>query len=72
MKVSGGPRSGRTLIVLDGQNRVATPGEVIYVPHHTAHRIESLSEVTLVELAVGDFDEGDVERLSDRYGRSSP
>jgi mannose-6-phosphate isomerase-like protein (cupin superfamily) len=64
--------SGEALVVLDGQQRVVTSGEVVYVARRTVHRVEGLSEVALVEVALGDYDEGDVERLSDRYGRSSP
>jgi mannose-6-phosphate isomerase len=41
-----------------------------FVPRGTAHRIAaSDSPVVFLEISFGDFDENDITRLEDRYGR---
>ena len=45
-------------------------GDDAFVPRETHHRIETKeSSLTILELAFGDFDENDIVRLEDRYGR---
>lgn len=42
-----------------------------FIPRGTAHRIEAGDEaVVILEISFGDFDEKDITRLEDRYGRS--
>lgn len=43
--------------------------EPFYVPAGTIHRLESSDGGTLVEISYGQFDEDDIERLDDIYGR---
>lgn len=43
--------------------------EPFYVPAGTIHRLSSENGGTLVEIAYGQFDENDIERLEDIYGR---
>ena len=48
-----------------------TAGQDCFVPRGTIHRIESGSlGLVFLELAFGDFDEEDIERLADKYGRA--
>jgi mannose-6-phosphate isomerase-like protein (cupin superfamily) len=48
----------------------ATIGKEFYIPRTTAHRISAGTEgLSILEIATGDFDENDITRLSDRYGR---
>jgi mannose-1-phosphate guanylyltransferase/mannose-1-phosphate guanylyltransferase/mannose-6-phosphate isomerase len=45
-------------------------GDEQFVPRETNHRLETTdSELVILELAFGDFDENDIVRLDDRYGR---
>lgn len=44
--------------------------EPFYVPAGTIHRLSSVTGGTLVEIAYGQFDENDIERLEDVYGRA--
>ena len=45
-------------------------GVTCFIPRETHHRIASGSSVlTFLELAFGDFDENDIIRLEDKYGR---
>ena len=69
-----------TLRVLDGRVAFFTgtdverlercdlaPGEVFHIPPGLIHRMEALTDVTLLEVSTADLD--DVVRLADRYGR---
>ncbi|MEN9621859.1 MAG: hypothetical protein RLZZ67_293 [Candidatus Parcubacteria bacterium] len=48
----------------------ANPGNEFFVPRTTAHRISAGADgLSILEIATGDFDENDIIRLSDRYGR---
>jgi len=54
-----------------GDSRVPlSPGGDHFVPREIHHRLEGgTSTLDLLELAFGDFDEGDIVRLEDKYGR---
>jgi mannose-6-phosphate isomerase len=49
----------------------AEPGETVWVPAHTLHRMANKSDQPgrLLEIAFGDFDEADIVRLEDDYAR---
>ena len=57
-----------------GEGRVPLhPGADCFVSRETKHRIEGGSAtLVFLELAFGDFDENDIVRLDDRYGRAAP
>ena len=55
--------------ILGDEAVVVKPGDFLYVPKGKAHRMKGITDVTWVEVSVGQFDEGDIERLDDRYGR---
>jgi mannose-6-phosphate isomerase-like protein (cupin superfamily) len=46
-------------------------GKMYEVPLGAKHRIEGSSDqsLTIMEISLGDFDEGDIVRLEDAYGR---
>lgn len=44
-------------------------GEFFCVPLGTHHRLESKKGAVIVEVALGDFDENDIVRIEDDYGR---
>ena len=47
------------------------PGEKIFIPRETVHRLSSAGEleVRILEISFGVFDEEDIVRLEDVYGR---
>lgn len=65
-------------IVLDGGLRItvgtdeveAAAGDEFWIPRGTVHRVGAGATTgRFVEVAFGAFDESDIERLEDRYGR---
>lgn len=63
--VAGSPR-----ITIDGQVTDAHEGDEFSIPRGITHRIESPEEGSIIlEIATGDFDEADIERLEDSYRR---
>jgi mannose-6-phosphate isomerase-like protein (cupin superfamily) len=51
-----------------------TPGEKLYIPRETVHRLCCVGEqpVRILEVSFGEFDEDDIIRLEDVYGRIGP
>lgn len=58
-------------VIVDGRSWSAAPGESVWVPGGATHRLGNSGERTarLLEVAFGDFDEADIERLQDDYTR---
>ena len=71
---------GELWLVLDGPLHVevdddaqfAQTGETVWVPRGSVHRASNpgATPVRFLEIAFGDFDEGDIERLADDYART--
>lgn len=58
-------------VEVDGHPRPVAVGDQVWIPRGTTHRIASTAgQARFVEIAFGAFDERDIERLEDRYGRS--
>ncbi len=58
------------VVELDGVEHRPAPGSECWIPRGTVHRASSeAGAVRFVEVAFGHFDEDDIERLDDRYGR---
>lgn len=65
--------SGSGTLQLDDKEQNFGPGDKFFITRGSAHRVTALGEpVTFLEIAVGEFDENDIERLEDRYGRTAP
>ena len=67
--------AGSGVVVLDGERISIAPGGAVDVVAGTAHRIENTADapLVLVEVQHGtSFEEDDIERLEDDYGRSAP
>jgi mannose-6-phosphate isomerase-like protein (cupin superfamily) len=63
--------SGYGVATIDGHKQDVQAGDDVYIPTHGTHRIESGNEtLVFMEIAFGHFDESDIERLEDKYGRS--
>jgi mannose-1-phosphate guanylyltransferase/mannose-6-phosphate isomerase len=60
-------------IEIDGVVTVAAVGDEFHVPAGAIHRMGSSSDhpCRILEIAFGHFDEDDIERLSDEYGRTA-
>lgn len=65
--------------ILDGEGKIfigdsisnLEVGKEYYIQRGTSHRIEAGStSVRILEISFGDFDEKDIVRLEDRYGRA--
>ena len=50
------------------------PDEKLYIPRGTVHRLSCVGEqpVRILEVSFGHFDEDDIVRLEDIYGRLGP
>ncbi len=62
---------GSGTIRIGGKDNAAQSGDSFFSPRHSEHRVEGgLEGLSFLEIAFGDFDEGDITRLEDRYGRT--
>ena len=58
-------------IEIDGKRRVARAGDEVYIPRGVTHRVSGgATGGRFMEIAFGEFDEDDIERLDDAYGRT--
>ena len=62
---------GSGVIRIDDTDHNASEGSVFFCPRGCEHRVSGGPEgTTFLEIAFGDFDESDIKRLEDRYGRT--
>lgn len=63
---------GDPTIIIGENETIAKEGDEFFVPKKTHHRIRAnQNNVRILELAFGAFDEQDIVRLEDSYGRAS-
>lgn len=63
--------SGDGLIEIGDKKENIVPGKDYNIPHETPHRVTAGNlPVVFLEISEGDFDESDIVRLEDRYGRT--
>lgn len=63
--------TGSGTIQIDEIVHDATVGETYFSKRGSKHRVEGGPEgLSFLEIAFGDFDEGDINRLEDKYGRA--
>lgn len=63
--------SGIGLLTLDGIGRLITAGDMVTITKEQRHSVEATSaELVIYELQVGECDEDDIVRISDKYGRT--
>ena len=60
-------------VELDGEVVEPELGEELFVPRGTVHRLSAEGDepVRILEVSFGEFDEGDIVRLDDAYGRAA-
>lgn len=62
--------SGFPVVTIGEKKTNAKPGDEFQVEKKELHRIETKdNEVQFLEIACGDFDENDIVRVKDKYGR---
>ncbi len=64
---------GRGTVILDGEPNVVVSGSGINIPVGTKHRVindNETQDLVFVEISSGQFDEDDIERYEDDYGRA--
>jgi len=61
-------------VELDGEILHPEVEEKLFIPRETVHRLSSVGEgeVRILEISFGEFDEDDIVRLEDVYGRAGP
>ena len=63
--------SGNPRIVIGDKRVVAEEGDEFFIPEKTLHQIATQeSAAKIMEISFGEFDESDIVRIKDRYGRS--
>ena len=62
--------SGKIEVVLDGTRKALKAGDSISVPCRAKNRIEGVEDSVVLEIAYGRFDENDIVRVDDDYGRT--
>jgi mannose-1-phosphate guanylyltransferase/mannose-1-phosphate guanylyltransferase/mannose-6-phosphate isomerase len=63
--------SGHPVVTIGDQKAKANPGDEFKIEKLQPHRLEAEEEsVQVLEIAYGDFDESDIIRLEDKYGRA--
>ncbi len=64
--------AGNPIVTIDGQVSHAKVGDEFLIPQEAVHRLEAKeNNVQILEIAFGDFEESDIIRLEDLYGRKS-
>ncbi len=62
--------SGYGMVTVGEKEEEANPGDEFFIPRGTTHRAEGGEEgLVFLEIAFGEFDEHDIKRLDDKYGR---
>ncbi|MCW4043307.1 MAG: mannose-6-phosphate isomerase, partial [Candidatus Bathyarchaeota archaeon] len=57
-------------IELDDEILLPNPGDEVVINRNTKHRVSSLGkQARILEVSFGFFDENDIERFEDIYGR---
>ena len=63
--------SGSPNIIVGEKAVAAKAGDQFEIPRETNHRVESPSDdVEILEISRGEFDENDIVRVEDKYGRA--
>lgn len=64
---------GEGIVIIDDKTLPLKPGDIIEIPVQAKHRIENISksnDLVVFEESFGFFDENDIERYQDDFGRA--
>ncbi len=64
--------SGKGIAVVGDEERELAPQANVFVSRGTKHRISNTGaeQLVIIEISLGDFDESDIVRFEDDYGRA--
>lgn len=63
--------AGSGKVTVGTEVRPITSGDEVVIPAHTLHRLEGGPEgITVLEIITGEYDEHDIERVADDFGRA--
>lgn len=63
--------SGSPQVTVGEKTTIANPGDEFIIEDKQPHQLEAKSDdVQVLEIAYGDFDEEDIVRIKDKYGRA--
>jgi len=57
------------IIEVGNKKFAAKKGQEIRIPKNTIHRVSAKKKARFLEISFGNFDENDIERFEDKYGR---
>ena len=55
--------------IVDQGKKEIKSGDELFVLQNTTHRLEAITEMKILEISFGKFDESDITRLEDDYNR---
>jgi len=61
--------SGKGSVVIGDDTFPAHKGDEFFAPPEVNHRITAQEEMEILEISLGEFDEEDIVRISDKYNR---
>jgi mannose-6-phosphate isomerase-like protein (cupin superfamily) len=63
--------TGAAKVTIGSETRTAKPGDNFFIPKEALHRLEAVDgPCVFLEVAYGAFEEADVTRIEDKYGRT--
>jgi len=63
--------SGHPLVTVGDDTKIANPGDEFIIKELQLHRLEAPNDdVQILEISFGNFDENDIIRIEDKYGRA--
>lgn len=63
--------AGDPLVTIDEKEIIAKPGDEFFIPQQANHRLTGQShDCQILEISFGFFDEHDITRIEDNYGRA--
>ena len=63
--------AGHPIVTVGEEAKMTNPGDEFIIEKLQSHRLEAKDDdVQVLEIAYGDFDENDIVRLDDKYGRT--
>jgi len=60
--------NGEGYAILEDKQKIQT-GDEIYIPKKAVHRLEAITDMKILEISYGLFQESDIKRLEDDYVR---
>ena len=57
------------IVEINGEKTPAKKGQEFFIPRKTRHMLSAKKNARVLEIAFGEFDEKDITRYEDKYGR---